>query len=237
MLHVVPVKLPSHRSRDSSYAHPARPEHGEGSRDCGDMADLESGQSMAAPLASWALDAIGLRSRLQCRSCAKVIRRPPIVGTFPTFRRTRVRKRVGHLSAAQFLLLLIIILASAKILGALAQRIGQPAVLGELVAGVAVGSSAFGFLDQIRKRFTHRLHRPRRTARSSRCLRLWRRCSAHASAEQSLNRGGLGSCSQRAERSPCTTAIVVFDLETAAASNSKPAESNDAQKSPPPRAW
>ena len=54
---------------------------------------------------------------------------------------------MDHLSVTQFLLLLIIILASAKILGALAQRIGQPAVLGELLAGVAVGSSALGFLD------------------------------------------------------------------------------------------
>lgn len=54
---------------------------------------------------------------------------------------------MDHLSVTQFLSLLIIVLASAKILGALAQRIGQPAVLGELLAGVIVGGSAFGFLD------------------------------------------------------------------------------------------
>jgi Kef-type K+ transport system membrane component KefB len=54
---------------------------------------------------------------------------------------------MGHLDITQFLALLIIILGSAKIFGALAQRIGQPAVLGELVAGVIVGVSVFGWVD------------------------------------------------------------------------------------------
>lgn len=54
---------------------------------------------------------------------------------------------MGHLDVAQFLALLIIILGSAKIFGALAQRIGQPAVLGELVAGVVVGVSVCGWVD------------------------------------------------------------------------------------------
>jgi len=50
-------------------------------------------------------------------------------------------------SVEQFLLLLAVILASAKILGELAERIGQPAVVGELVAGVILGPSVIGFLD------------------------------------------------------------------------------------------
>ena len=54
---------------------------------------------------------------------------------------------MDHLSISQFLALLIIILGSAKIAGALAQRIGQPAVLGELLAGVIVGVSLFGWVD------------------------------------------------------------------------------------------
>jgi Kef-type K+ transport system membrane component KefB len=49
---------------------------------------------------------------------------------------------VGHLDVPQFLGLLVLILAAAKIGGALAQWIGQPAVLGELVAGVILGNLA-----------------------------------------------------------------------------------------------
>ena len=37
---------------------------------------------------------------------------------------------------AEILLSLIIILVSAKVLGDLAERVGQPGVLGELIAGV-----------------------------------------------------------------------------------------------------
>ena len=47
----------------------------------------------------------------------------------------------------QLLLVLAALLASAKLLGALAQRAGQPAVLGELLAGVLLGASVFGLLD------------------------------------------------------------------------------------------
>jgi Kef-type K+ transport system membrane component KefB len=43
--------------------------------------------------------------------------------------------------------LLVVILAIAKLLGALAQRIGQPAVMGELVAGVILGMSVTGLVD------------------------------------------------------------------------------------------
>ncbi|HJP60448.1 MAG TPA: cation:proton antiporter [Gemmatimonadaceae bacterium] len=52
----------------------------------------------------------------------------------------------GH-SMPDLLLVLAAILVTAKLLGALAQRIGQPAVLGELVAGVLLGGSVFGLLD------------------------------------------------------------------------------------------
>lgn len=47
----------------------------------------------------------------------------------------------------QFLGLLVLILGTAKVLGTAAKWIGQPAVLGELVAGVLLGSSAFGWVD------------------------------------------------------------------------------------------
>lgn len=50
-------------------------------------------------------------------------------------------------SVPEFLFLLITILASAKLLGELAERIGQPAVLGELIAGVLVGGSVLGLVD------------------------------------------------------------------------------------------
>jgi Kef-type K+ transport system membrane component KefB len=54
--------------------------------------------------------------------------------------------------ALQFLIVLVIILVAAKGAGMLATQIGQPAVLGELLAGVILGPSAIdlfaaGFLD------------------------------------------------------------------------------------------
>jgi Kef-type K+ transport system membrane component KefB len=54
---------------------------------------------------------------------------------------------MGHLDIPQFVGVLVIILGVAKTLGALAQRIGQPAVLGELVAGVLLGRSMLGLVD------------------------------------------------------------------------------------------
>lgn len=48
---------------------------------------------------------------------------------------------VGH-----FFYILIVILLAAKLAGELFERIGQPAVLGELVAGVVVGSSVLGIV-------------------------------------------------------------------------------------------
>jgi Kef-type K+ transport system membrane component KefB len=45
---------------------------------------------------------------------------------------------------ARFFLVLAAILVAAKVLGELAERIGQPAVLGELLAGVLLGGSVLG---------------------------------------------------------------------------------------------
>ena len=52
----------------------------------------------------------------------------------------------GGLSVEQFLFALAIILAAAKLGGELAIRIGQPAVLGELIAGVVLGGSVLGVI-------------------------------------------------------------------------------------------
>jgi Kef-type K+ transport system membrane component KefB len=48
---------------------------------------------------------------------------------------------VDHLSIPSLFLILAAMLVAAKLLGELAERIGQPAVLGELVAGVLLGGS------------------------------------------------------------------------------------------------
>ncbi len=52
-----------------------------------------------------------------------------------------------HLAVSQFLGMLVVILVVAKVAGALAQRLGQPAVLGELIGGVLTGSSVLGWID------------------------------------------------------------------------------------------
>ena len=54
---------------------------------------------------------------------------------------------MDHLTVAQFLGLIVVMLGAAKLLGWLAQRVGQPAVLGELIAGVVVGKHALGLID------------------------------------------------------------------------------------------
>jgi len=51
------------------------------------------------------------------------------------------------MSIAQFLLALIAIFAAAKLFGELAERLGQPAVLGELVGGIVVGVSGLRLVD------------------------------------------------------------------------------------------
>jgi Kef-type K+ transport system membrane component KefB len=48
---------------------------------------------------------------------------------------------------ADFLLALIAIFLAAKLFGELAERLGQPAVLGEIVGGVVVGVSGFHLVD------------------------------------------------------------------------------------------
>ena len=53
---------------------------------------------------------------------------------------------MDHFDLPQFLALLLAILGAAKLFGALAQWIGQPAVLGELCAGVILGSSVLGIV-------------------------------------------------------------------------------------------
>jgi len=51
------------------------------------------------------------------------------------------------LTTGQFLLALIAILLAAKLFGELAERLGQPAVLGELIGGVVVGVSGLKIVD------------------------------------------------------------------------------------------
>ena len=52
-----------------------------------------------------------------------------------------------HLDPARFLGLLAIMLGAAKLCGMLARWIGQPSVLGELLAGVILGKTALGLID------------------------------------------------------------------------------------------
>ena len=51
------------------------------------------------------------------------------------------------MTIAQFLLTLIAVFAAAKLFGELAERIGQPAVLGELIGGIVVGVSGLHLVD------------------------------------------------------------------------------------------
>src|SRR5687768_14118021 len=53
----------------------------------------------------------------------------------------------GSMSIAEFLLALISIFIAAKVFGTIAERVGQPAVLGELIGGVIVGVSGFHLVD------------------------------------------------------------------------------------------
>jgi len=50
-------------------------------------------------------------------------------------------------SFPELLGVLVALLISTKLLGVIAQRIGQPAVVGELIAGVLLGGSVLGILD------------------------------------------------------------------------------------------
>ncbi|MHB1170411.1 MAG: cation:proton antiporter, partial [Longimicrobiales bacterium] len=53
----------------------------------------------------------------------------------------------GAMTVPEFLFLLVAILVTAKVMGELAERIGQPAVLGELIAGVLLSASVLGVVD------------------------------------------------------------------------------------------
>lgn len=53
----------------------------------------------------------------------------------------------GAMTVPEFLFVLVAILVTAKVMGELAERIGQPAVLGELIAGVILGASVLGIVD------------------------------------------------------------------------------------------
>src|SRR5688572_8718778 len=50
-------------------------------------------------------------------------------------------------SFPQLLISLVALLVAAKALGVVAQRLGQPSVVGELIAGVLLGSSLLGIVD------------------------------------------------------------------------------------------
>lgn len=50
-------------------------------------------------------------------------------------------------SAPSLLITLVAIIVATKLLGELAQRLGQPTVLGELLAGILLGASVLGVLD------------------------------------------------------------------------------------------
>jgi Kef-type K+ transport system membrane component KefB len=54
---------------------------------------------------------------------------------------------MDHLSGAQFLGLLAAMLCASKLMGWLARKVGQPAVLGELLAGVLIGKHALGLIN------------------------------------------------------------------------------------------
>src|SRR5688572_22996128 len=51
------------------------------------------------------------------------------------------------MTVAAFLLALISIFVAAKVFGEIAERLGQPAVLGELIGGVIVGVSGLHLVD------------------------------------------------------------------------------------------
>ena len=51
------------------------------------------------------------------------------------------------MTVAQFLVALLAIFAAAKLFGELAERIGQPAVLGEMIGGIVVGVSGLHLVD------------------------------------------------------------------------------------------
>lgn len=65
---------------------------------------------------------------------------------------------VDHLTVEQFLLCLTLILVFAKIFGQLAEKIKQPAVLGELIAGVVLGASVLALIPSSGETGYHTFH-------------------------------------------------------------------------------
>ena len=51
------------------------------------------------------------------------------------------------MTVASFFLSLIVIFSAAKLFGELAERIGQPAVLGEMIGGIVIGVSGLRWID------------------------------------------------------------------------------------------
>lgn len=58
-------------------------------------------------------------------------------------------EEIGHYPAEQFFIALACILIASKIFGEIAERIKQPSVLGELIAGVILGSSVLAIVPSI----------------------------------------------------------------------------------------
>ena len=54
---------------------------------------------------------------------------------------------MGHQDVPHLLAVLVALLIAAKLLGVIAQRLGQPSIVGELVAGILLGKSVLGILD------------------------------------------------------------------------------------------
>src|SRR4028119_1824092 len=53
----------------------------------------------------------------------------------------------GTMGISELLIALLAIFAAAKIFGELAERIGQPAVLGEMIGGIVIGVSGLHLID------------------------------------------------------------------------------------------
>lgn len=68
-----------------------------------------------------------------------------MIGVMPLLQAAAPEHGFGGVPAV--LIALVMILITTKLLGELAQRIGQPAVLGELIAGVLLGASVLGLVD------------------------------------------------------------------------------------------
>ncbi len=86
-------------------------------------------------------------TRRSIRLLALALAIPAMAGFSPF--QTEVVEAAGAAEGVRiehFFLVFVAILAAAKIFGELAERIQQPAVLGELIAGVVLGASVFGVI-------------------------------------------------------------------------------------------